>query len=47
MLLETLEDAEREAKNHYLAPIVQRVQPYLKMIVPDSDIVLDEDLGNR
>lgn len=45
LLLETLETAEREAKNRYLAPIVQRVQPYLKMILPESDIVFDEDLG--
>ena len=45
LLLETLEDAEREAKNRYLAPVVQRVQPYLKMILPNSDIVFDEDLG--
>lgn len=45
LLIEALEDAEREAKNRYLAPVVQRVQPYLKMILPDSDIVFDEDLG--
>ena len=29
LLLETLETAEREAKNRYLAPVVSRVQPYL------------------
>jgi len=45
LLLETLETAEREAKNRYLAPVVQRVQPYLKMLLPDSDIIFDEDLG--
>jgi energy-coupling factor transporter ATP-binding protein EcfA2 len=45
LLLETLENAEREAKNRYLAPVVQRVQPYLKMILPNSDIVFDETLG--
>jgi hypothetical protein len=45
LLLETLENAEREAKNRYLAPVVQRVQPYLKMILPDSDIIFDEALG--
>jgi uncharacterized protein YhaN len=45
LLLDTLESAEREAKNRYLAPVVQRVQPYLKMLLPDSNIVFDEDLG--
>ena len=45
LLLETIETAEREAKNRYLAPVVQRVQPYLKMLLPNSDIVFDEDLG--
>lgn len=44
LLLETLETAEREAKNRYLAPVVSRVQPYLKMLLPGSDIVLDENL---
>jgi uncharacterized protein YhaN len=44
LLLETLESAEREAKNRYLAPVVSRVQPYLKMLLPGTDIVLDENL---
>lgn len=44
LLLETLETAEREAKNRYLAPVVQRVRPYLKMVFPECDIVFDEDL---
>jgi uncharacterized protein YhaN len=44
LLLETLETAEREAKNRYLAPVVGRVQPYLKMLLPGTDIVLDEKL---
>lgn len=44
LLLETLETAEREAKNRYLAPVVGRVQPYLKMLLPGADIVLDENL---
>lgn len=45
LLAETLETAEREVKNRYLAPVVQRVQPYLKMLLPDSDMVFDEDLA--
>jgi uncharacterized protein YhaN len=44
LLLETLEAAEGEAKNRYLAPVVGRVEPYLKMLLPGANIVLDEDL---
>jgi uncharacterized protein YhaN len=44
LLSETLEQAESEAKTRYLAPIVNRVQPYLKMLLPDTDIILDETL---
>ena len=41
LLLETLETAESEAKNRYLAPVVSRVEPYLKMLLPGANIVLD------
>ena len=44
LLLTTLEGAERDAKTRYLAPVVSRVQPYLKMLLPGADIVLDENL---
>jgi energy-coupling factor transporter ATP-binding protein EcfA2 len=44
LLLETLEIAETEAKNRYLAPVVSRVEPYLKMLLPGANIVLDENL---
>jgi len=44
LLLETLEAAEGEAKTRYLAPVVGRVEPYLKMFLPGANIVLDEDL---
>ena len=44
LLLETLEAAEGEAKTRYLAPVVSRVEPYLKMLLPGANIVLDEDL---
>lgn len=44
LLLETLESAEGEAKNRYLAPVVSRLAPYLKTLLPGSDIVLSEDL---
>lgn len=45
LLSETLQTAETETKNRYLAPVVQRVQPYLKMLLPDTDVVFDEHLG--
>ena len=44
LLLDTLETAEGEAKTRYLAPVVRRVEPYLKMLLPGSNIVLDENL---
>jgi hypothetical protein len=44
LLLDKLETAESEAKNRYLAPVVARVEPYLKMLLPGANIVLDEDL---
>ncbi len=44
LLLETLNTAESEAKSRYLAPVVSRVQPYLRMLLPGADIVLDESL---
>jgi uncharacterized protein YhaN len=44
LLLDKLETAESEAKNRYLAPVVGRVEPYLKMLLPGANIVLDENL---
>jgi uncharacterized protein YhaN len=44
MLLDTLETAESEAKNRYLAPVIGRVEPYLKMLLPGANIVFDENL---
>ena len=44
LLSHTLEEAESEAKTRYLAPVVSRVEPYLKMLLPGANIVLDEDL---
>jgi DNA repair exonuclease SbcCD ATPase subunit len=44
LLLDTLETAEREAKNRYLAPVVSRVEPYLKTLIPGARLVLDEQL---
>jgi DNA repair exonuclease SbcCD ATPase subunit len=40
----TLGEAEREAKERYLAPVVVRLRPYLQALFPDADIALDEAL---
>jgi chromosome segregation ATPase len=45
LLQQTLREAEREAKSLYLAPVVSRVEPYLKMLLPGTDLVLDENLS--
>ena len=44
LLRETLESAEIEAKTRYLAPVITRVQLYLKMLLPATDLILDENL---
>jgi uncharacterized protein YhaN len=44
LLQATLRDAEREANALYLAPVVSRVEPYLKMLLPGASLVLDENL---
>jgi uncharacterized protein YhaN len=45
LLLDTLRVAETEAKTQYLAPVVSKVEPYLRMLLPEADIILDENLG--
>jgi DNA repair exonuclease SbcCD ATPase subunit len=44
LLRETLRSAETEAKSRYLSPVITRVEPYLKMLLPTTDLILDEDL---
>jgi energy-coupling factor transporter ATP-binding protein EcfA2 len=41
-LLATLEEAERAAKERYMAPVVQRVTPYLQMLFPGAAIYCDD-----
>ncbi|WP_170937334.1 MULTISPECIES: AAA family ATPase [Rhodomicrobium] len=43
LLHDTLAEAQRETKDRWLGPVRERVKPYLKLIQPDSDIVLNED----
>lgn len=44
LLLSTLRDAEQEAKERYLSPILKRVQPYLQLLFPNAEIQIDENL---
>jgi uncharacterized protein YhaN len=44
LLQTTLGEAEREAKERYLAPVVERIRPYLQALFPDADMALDEAL---
>jgi uncharacterized protein YhaN len=44
LLRDTLRSAETEAKAQYLAPVITRVEPYLRMLLPATDLNLDEDL---
>lgn len=44
LLLSTLRSAESEAKERYLSPVLKRVRPYLQILFPGADIVVDENL---
>lgn len=44
LLLSTLREAEYEAKERYLAPVLDRVRPYLQMLFANAEISMDEDL---
>ena len=45
LLLSTLREAENEAKERYLAPVLDRVRPYLQMLFPNAEISMDEELN--
>ena len=45
LLADTLRGAESEARERYLAPVVNRVHPYLQMLFPNAEIGMDEDLN--
>ena len=45
LLSDTLRAAESEARERYLAPVVNRVHPYLQMLFPNAEIGMDEDLN--
>ncbi len=43
LLRDTLEQAEREAKERYMAPVVKRIVPYLQRLFPGASIDCDEN----
>ena len=42
LLLRVLRDAERDAKERYLGPLVRRIRPYLEALFPGADLEVDE-----
>lgn len=44
LALGALQEAEQQAKERYLAPVRDRVRPYLQMLFPDAALDMDEDL---
>ena len=44
LLRTTLTEAERAAKERYLAPVALRIRPYLQALFPDAEIAVDEAL---
>ena len=44
LLAETLRVAESEARERYLAPVINRVHPYLQMLFPNAEIGINENL---
>lgn len=54
LLRDTLRAAEQDARDHYLRPIIDRIQPYLQILMPGAELMLDEEFhvtaiqrGNR
>jgi DNA repair exonuclease SbcCD ATPase subunit len=43
LLYEALIRAEQQAREAFLAPVQKRVQPYLRLLLPESELVLSED----
>ena len=43
LLLDTLQQAEREAKEVFLAPVTERLQPYMDLVFPDTKLQLDDE----
>ena len=43
LLVETLVSAERDAKEAFLKPVLKRVDPFLRLLLPDARLTLDEE----
>ena len=43
LLKETLEAAEKEAKEAFIAPVTERLQPYMKYVLPRASLNLDTE----
>lgn len=42
-----LEAAEREARDRFMAPITEKIRPYLRVLFPEAELELEESLGVR
>jgi uncharacterized protein YhaN len=42
LLLRVLREAERDAKERYVGPLVRRIRPYLEALFPGADLAVDE-----
>jgi DNA repair exonuclease SbcCD ATPase subunit len=42
LLRDTLDEAERSAKERYLQPVVDRFRPYLRGLFPDAEVRIDD-----
>ena len=45
LLRDTLAEAEREARERYVAPVLRRVTPYLQGLFPGVEVMLGDKLG--
>lgn len=43
LLVTTLNHCEREAKEEFLEPVIKRVDPFLRLLLPDARVTLDEE----
>lgn len=43
LLVSTLGESERDAKEAFLEPVIKRVDPFLRLLLPDAHITLDEE----
>jgi DNA repair exonuclease SbcCD ATPase subunit len=44
LLYKVLTEAERSAKETFLSPVTKRVQPYLRILLPEAELKLNEDM---